>query len=275
MKIKTSYRLLICALFAVSASALSSCGGNNQVNDPNHIKVGVQSGPEYVLAETAKQVAKERFGLEVELVQFNDYVLPNEALHQGDLDANVFQTRPYLEVQSKQRGYNFAVVGNTFVYPIAAYSRKISSLDELENGSTILIPNDATNGGRSLLLMAQTGLITLKDDVGLLPTVNDIIDNPYQLKIMELEAPQLPRALDDKNVTIAIINNTFATPIGLIATRDGLFVEDKESPYVNIVVTREDNQHEEKIQKFVQAYQSDEVAEAAEREFKGSAVKGW
>lgn len=275
MKIKTSYRLLICALFAVSASALSSCGGNNQVNDPNHIKVGVQSGPEYVLAETAKQVAKERFGLEVELVQFNDYVLPNEALHQGDLDANVFQTRPYLEVQSKQRGYNFAVVGNTFVYPIAAYSRKISSLDELENGSTILIPNDATNGGRSLLLMAQTGLITLKDDVGLLPTVNDIINNPYQLKIMELEAPQLPRALDDKNVTIAIINNTFATPIGLIATRDGLFVEDKESPYVNIVVTREDNQHEEKIQKFVQAYQSDEVAEAAEREFKGSAVKGW
>lgn len=275
MKIKTSYRLLICALFAVSASALSSCGGNNQVNDPNHIKVGVQSGPEYVLAETAKQVAKERFGLEVELVQFNDYVLPNEALHQGDLDANVFQTRPYLEVQSKQRGYNFAVVGNTFVYPIAAYSRKISSLDELENGSTILIPNDATNGGRSLLLMAQTGLITLKDDVGLLPTLNDIIDNPYQLKIMELEAPQLPRALDDKNVTIAIINNTFATPIGLIATRDGLFVEDKESPYVNIVVTREDNQHEEKIQKFVQAYQSDEVAEAAEREFKGSAVKGW
>lgn len=275
MKIKTSYRLLICALFAVSASALSSCGGNNQVNDPNHIKVGVQSGPEYVLAETAKQVAKERFGLEVELVQFNDYVLPNEALHQGDLDANVFQTRPYLEVQSKQRGYNFAVVGNTFVYPIAAYSRKISSLDELENGSTILIPNDATNGGRSLLLMAQTGLITLKDDVGLLPTVNDIIENPYQLKIMELEAPQLPRALDDKNVTIAIINNTFATPIGLIATRDGLFVEDKESPYVNIVVTREDNQHEEKIQKFVQAYQSDEVAEAAEREFKGSAVKGW
>lgn len=275
MKINTSIRLLICSLFSISLLTLASCGGDNRANDPNHIKVGVQSGPEYVLAETAKQVAKERFGLEVELVQFNDYVLPNEALHQGDLDANVFQTRPYLEVQSKQRGYQFAVVGNTFVYPIAAYSRKISSLDELENGSTVLIPNDPTNGGRSLLLMAQTGLITLKDDVGLLPTVNDIVDNPYELKIMELEAPQLPRALDDKNVTIAIINNTFATPIGLIATRDGIFVEDKDSPYVNIVVTREDNQHEEKIQKFVQAYQSDEVAEAAEREFKGSAVKGW
>lgn len=275
MKINTSIRLLICSLFSISLLTLASCGGDNRVNDPNHIKVGVQSGPEYVLAETAKQVAKERFGLEVELVQFNDYVLPNEALHQGDLDANVFQTRPYLEVQSKQRGYQFAVVGNTFVYPIAAYSRKISSLDELENGSTVLIPNDPTNGGRSLLLMAQTGLITLKDDVGLLPTVNDVVDNPYELKIMELEAPQLPRALDDKNVTIAIINNTFATPIGLIATRDGIFVEDKDSPYVNIVVTREDNQHEEKIQKFVQAYQSDEVAEAAEREFKGSAVKGW
>lgn len=272
MKIKTTFRLMICSLFALS---IVSCGGQSKENDPNHIKVGVQSGPEYVLAETAKQVAKERFGLEVELVQFNDYVLPNEALHQGDLDANVFQTRPYLEVQSNQRGYKFAVVGNTFVYPIAGYSRKISSLDELENGNTILIPNDPTNGGRSLLLLEKIGLITLKEGVGLLPTVNDIVENPLQLRIMELEAPQLPRALDDKNVTIAVINNTFATPIGLIATRDGLFVEDKESPYVNIVVSREDNQNEEKIQKFVQAYQSEEVAEAAEREFKGSAVKGW
>src|SRR5690606_13516070 len=123
--------------------------------------------------------------------------------------------------------------------------------------------------------MQHAGLITLKEDVGLLPTVNDIVSNPLNLKIMELEAPQLPRALDDKNVTIAIINNTFATPIGLIASRDGLFVEDKESPYVNLVVAREDNQHEEKIKKFVQAYQSEEVAAAAEREFKGSAIKGW
>lgn len=272
MKLKSITRL---SVYSIALLISTACGSAKKESDPNHIKVGVQSGPEYVLAETAKKVAEEKYGLTVELVQFNDYVLPNEALHQGDIDANVFQNKPYLDVQAKQRGYNFAIVGNTFVYPLAGYSRKIKSIDELTEGNTVLIPNDPTNGGRALLLMQHAGLITLKDGVGLLPTVNDIVSNPLDLKIMELEAPQLPRALDDKNVTIAIINNTFATPIGLIAGRDGLFVEDKESPYVNLVVARADNQHEEKIQKFVKAYQSEEVAAAAEREFKGSAIKGW
>lgn len=253
----------------------TSCGGNSRPNDPNHLKVGVQSGPEYALAEAAKKVAKDQFGLEVELIQFNDYVLPNEALHQGDLDANVFQNKPYLDVQTRQRGYKFAIAGHTFVYPLAGYSRKIDHIDELKTGNTILIPNDPTNGGRALLLLQTAGLITLREDVGLLPTVNDIVENRLRLRIMELEAPQLPRALDDRNVTIAVINNTFATPVGLLAHRDGLFVEDKDSPYVNLVVCREDNQHEEKIRKFVQAYQSEEVLAAAEREFAGSAVKGW
>lgn len=252
-----------------------SCGDTSKRDDPNYIIVGVQSGPELALAEAAKQVAMERFGLEVELIAFNDYVLPNEALLQGDIDANVFQNKPYLDVQSAQRGYDFVIVGNTFVFPLAGYSRKIASLDELQDGSTILIPNDATNGGRALLLMAHVGLLGLRDGVGLLPTVNDIVSNPHGLKIMELEAPQLPRALDDRNVTIAIINNTFASPIGLNATTDGLFVEDKESPYVNLVVARKDNHQSDKVQKFLQSYQSEEVEAAAEREFKGGAIKGW
>ena len=145
----------------------------------------------------------------------------------------------------------------------------------MKDGNTVVIPNDATNGGRALLLLQKAGLLKLKDGVGLLPTVNDITDNPKKLRILELEAPQLPRSLDDKEVTIAIINNTFATPIGLNSQRDGLFVESKESPYVNIIVTREDNKDAEKVKKFVKAYQSPEVAAAAEREFKGSAVKGW
>lgn len=249
--------------------------GSAKVNDPNHIKVGVQAGPEYKVAQAAQQVAKEKYGLEVELVQFNDYVMPNEALAQGDIDVNAFQTIPFLEVQSKQRGYKFAVVGKTFVYPLAGYSKKIKSLEELQKGSTIIIPNDGPNGGRALLLLQSAGLITLNDGVGLLPTLNDIKENPLQLKFLELEAPQLPRALDDKNVTIAIINNTFATSIGLTAERDGLFVEDSDSPYVNIIVSREDNKEEEKVKTFVKAYQSDEVAKTAAEEFKGSAVKGW
>lgn len=259
------------ALFAL---LIGACGSSRN-DDPNYIKVGVQSGPEFALAQAAQEVAKERFGLEVELVSFNDYVLPNEALHQGDIDANVFQNKPYLDVQAAQRGYEFAIVGNTFIFPLAGYSKKIKNIDELQDGNTVIIPNDPTNGGRALLLLQHAGLLTLKADVGLLPTVNDIVNNPKKLKIMELEAPQLPRALDDRNVTIAVINNTFATPNGLIATRDGLFVEDKDSPYVNLVVAREDNKNEEKIKKFVQAYQSAEVEEAAERAFKGGAIKGW
>lgn len=227
------------------------------------------------MAQAAQKVAKEKYDLNVELIQFNDYVMPNEALAQGDIDANAFQTIPFLEVQSKQRGYDFAVVGKTFVYPLAGYSKKIKSLDELKEGSTIVIPNDAPNGGRALLLIEKTGLITLNEGVGLLPTVTDIQSNPKNLKFLELEAPQLPRTLEDKNVTIAVINNTFATSIGLTAEKDGLFVEDSASPYVNIIVSRTENKDEEKVKKFVQAYQSEEVAKAAKEEFKGSAIVGW
>ena len=271
---KTKNQLL--AAFAVIASVtLFSCGGGAKKNDPNHIKVGVESGPEYAVAQAAQKVAKEKFGLEVELVQFNDFVMPNEALSQGDLDVNVFQNKPYLDVQTKQRGYKFAIQGNTFVFPLAGYSKKIKKIEELKEGNTIIIPNDPTNGGRALLLLQKAGLLKLKDGVGLLPTVNDIIENPKKIKILELEAPQLPRALDDQNVTIAVINNTFATSVGLIADRDGLIVEDKKSPYVNIIVSREDNKDDEKIKKFVKAFQSDEVAEAAAKIFKGGAVKGW
>ncbi|WP_342332433.1 methionine ABC transporter substrate-binding lipoprotein MetQ [Pedobacter sp. FW305-3-2-15-E-R2A2] len=271
----TKIKFLATLALLSSSALLFSCGGGAKKDDPNHIKVGVESGPEYSLAEAAKKVAKEKYGLEVELVQFNDYVMPNEALHQKDIDANVFQNKPYLDVQTKQRGYKFAIVGNTFVYPLAGYSKKIKSLTELKDESTIIIPNDATNGGRSLLLLQKFGLLKLKDGVGLLPTVNDITDNPKKLKILELEAPQLPRALDDQNVTIAIINNTFAAPVGLSPEKDGLFVEDKDSPYVNAIVAREDNKTAEKVLKFVKAYQSAEVEQAAQKAFKGGAIKGW
>ena len=266
------YRIFACLFGAVF---LMACGAGKKNIDPNFIKVGVESGPEYVVAQAAQKVAKEKFGLNVELVQFSDYVMPNEALHQGDIDANVFQNKPYLDVQAKQRGYNFAILGNTFVFPLAGYSKKIKNISELKNGSTIIIPNDPTNLGRALLLLQTAGLIKLKDGVGLLPTANDIVLNSKELKILELEAPQLPRALDDQNVTIAVINNTFATPVGLVASRDGLFMEDPKSPYVNIIVSREDNKNAENVKKFVQSYQSDEVAKAAATEFKGGAVKGW
>jgi D-methionine transport system substrate-binding protein len=262
------------AILAITAG-LTGCGAGSGKTNARHIKVGVESGPELAMAQAAQKVAKDRFGLEVELVAFNDYVLPNEALQQNDIDANVFQNRPFLDVQSKQRGYRFAILGNTFVYPLAGYSKKIRTLGELADGATIVIPNDATNSGRALLLLEHAGLIKLKDNVGLLPTVNDIVGNPKKLQILQLEAPQLPRVLDDQKVSIAVINNTFAGPAGLIAKRDGLFVEDSKSPYVNIIVCREQDKDREALRQWAQSYQSPEVAAVADSAFKGGAIKGW
>ena len=220
-------------------------------------------------------MAKEKYGLDVELVTFNDYVLPNEALSKGDIDANAFQHKPYLDQQIKDRGYKLVAVGNTFVYPIAGYSKKIKSLDELQPGSQVAVPNDPTNLGRSLLLLQKVGLIKLKEGVGLLPTVLDVTENPKNLKIVELEAPQLPRSLDDAQIALAVINTTYASQIGLTPAKDGIFVEDKDSPYVNLIVTREDNKDAENVKKFLQAYQSEEVYQEANKVFNGGAVKGW
>ncbi|KFF10953.1 methionine ABC transporter substrate-binding lipoprotein MetQ [Chryseobacterium soli] len=267
-------RIKILSVLAAGLLAFNACNSTKK-DDPNYIKVGITSGPEQEIAETAKKVAKEKYNLEVELVSFNDYVVPNEALNNGDIDANAFQHKLYLEEQSKQRGYKLAAVGNTFLYPIVAYSKKIKNISELQNGSTVVIPNDPTNGGRSLLLLQKNGLLKLKDNVGLLPKVTDIVENPKQLKIVEIEAPQLPRVLDDKEVVIAIINNNFAAQAGLDANQFGIFKEDKNSPYVNLIVAREDNKNAEKVKNFVKAYQSDEVLKKAEEVFKGGAVKGW
>jgi D-methionine transport system substrate-binding protein len=264
--------------FAIMASGLlllNACGNASVKDDPAYIRVGITSGPEREIAEAAKKEAWETYGLEVELVTFNDYVVPNEALNNGDIDVNAFQHVPYLKEQCRQRGYQLAVVGNTFVYPIVAYSKKIKHISELVEGSTIVIPNDPTNGGRSLLLLQKNGLIKLKNNVGLLPKLTDIIENPRQLNILEIEAPQLPRVLDDKEVSMAIINNNFAVQAGLDAEKYGVLKEDKTSPYVNVIVSRENNKDSQKVKNFLKAYQSEAVIRTAERIFKGGAVKGW
>ena len=178
--------------------------------------------------------------------------MPNEALSRGDIDLNAFQHKPYLDQQIKDRNYKLTPVGNTFVYPIAGYSKKIKSLDELQDGAQVALPNDPTNLGRSLLLLQKQGLIKLKEGTGLLPTVLDVVENPKGLKLIELEAPQLPRSLDDNKIDLAVINTTYASQINLTPAKDGLFVEDKDSPYVNIIVSREDNKDSEAVKQFVQ-----------------------
>lgn len=267
---KLSFKGLL-AIVAASTLVLAGCG--EKATDTNRIKVGVISGAETQVAEVAAKIAKERYNLDVELITFADYVTPNAALDDGSIDVNAFQHKPYLDKQMADRGYKLAIVGNTFVYPIAGYSKRIKSVDEIESGARISVPNDPTNLGRSLLLLEKQGLITLRDNVGLQATVRDIIDNPKNLQIMELDAAQLPRSLDD--VTLAVINNTYASSLNLTPAKDGIFVEDKESPYVNLLVARQDNVNAENVQNFLKAYQTDEVAETAFTIFQGGSVKGW
>ena len=267
--------LILVGFFCSLLIGFSSCGRRGRNTDPHFIRVGIEWGLEYDMAKVAQRIAKERYGLTVELVQFSDYIMPNVALNDGDIDANAYQHKPYLDGQSRERHYHFAIVGNTFVYPIAAYSRKIKKLAELQDGATVVIPNDPTNEGRALLLMEKVGLIRLRDGVGILPRITDIVENKKNLQIVELEAPQLGRALDDNKVMLAIINSNFSAQIGLMAGRDGIFMEDKESPYVNLVVTREEDKNDPRIRQFVQAYQSPEVEAAANKAFKGGAIRGW
>lgn len=269
MTLKFKTLALVSAL--AGSLLLTACGQKEA--DSNKIKVGVISGAEEQVAEVAKKVAKQQYGLDVELVSFSDYITPNAALADGSLDVNAFQHKPYLDQQIADRGYKLAVVGNSFVYPIAGYSKKIKNVSELADGASVALPNDPTNLGRSLLLLQAQGLIKLKDGSGLNATLLDVADNPKKLKLVELEAPQLPRSLDD--VDLAIINTTYASQIGLTPPKDGLFVEDKASPYVNLIVAREDNKDAENVQKFVKAFQTEEVYQAANEVFKGGVVKGW
>jgi len=270
--LKHAVKASLITVSLASALILSGCGPKK---DDNHIKVGISAGIDQPLWDTVKKVAKEKYNLDVEVVTFTDYVLPNSALSSGDIDANSFQHGPYLEKQIKERGYKLAAVGNTFVYPIAGYSRKIKSVSELKDGAQVAVPNDPTNLGRSLLLLQKQGLIKLKDNVGLLPTSLDIVENPKHLKIVEIEAPQLTRAIDDDKIDLAIINTNYSSQVGLTPAKNGLFVEDKNSPYVNIIVAREDNKDSEKVKDLVKAYQTDEVAAAADKIYHGDAVKGW
>ncbi|QLB14310.1 DL-methionine transporter substrate-binding subunit [Mannheimia granulomatis] len=272
-------KLLSVAL--VSALALTACKEEKtqtvaepaKVEKQSPLKVGVMTGPEAQMTEVAVKIAKEKYGLDVELVQFTEYTQPNAALHAKDLDANAFQTVPYMEQEIKDRGYKLAVIGNTLVWPIAAYSKKIKNISELKEGATVAIPNNASNTARALLLLQAHGLLKLKDPKNVFATENDIIENPKNIKIVQADTALLTRMLDD--VELAVINNTYAGQAGLSPDKDGIIVESKDSPYVNLVVSREDNKDDPRLQTFVKSFQTEEVFQEALKLFNGGVVKGW
>ncbi|EWG98273.1 MetQ/NlpA family ABC transporter substrate-binding protein [Halomonas sp. BC04] len=267
----TLTRLLGAATLA-GATLIAGCGGDDAATETRSIKVGTMSGPESEVMEVAVQIASERYDLEVEIIEFTDYVSPNAALADGSLDANAFQHEPYLQSMVDDRGYDLTVAGYTFVYPIGAYSEKHTDIAELPERAIIALPNDPTNGGRAMILMHNAGLIELDDPENLEATPVNVVENPHNFRFREIEAAQLPRVLPD--VDLAFINNTFAQPAGL-SLDDALIKEGPESPYVNLIAVRSGDEEREEIQQLVSAYQSDEVAAKALELFDGGAVPGW
>ena len=209
-------------------------------------------------------------GITLEIKEFTDYVTPNDAVEYGEIDANYFQHIPYLESFNTEHGYHLVNAGGIHVEPIALYSSKYSSLSDIPNGAVIAIPNDPTNEGRALLLLQSAGLIKLKDDAGLEAIPLDITENPKNFKFSEIEAATLPRVLSD--VDAAIINGNYAIPAGLVATRDGLFVEGSDSPYVNVIAVKEGNENNPAIKALIEALKSDEVAAFVAEKYKNGEV---
>ncbi|MEE2860477.1 MAG: MetQ/NlpA family ABC transporter substrate-binding protein [Pseudomonadota bacterium] len=236
------------------------------------ITVGVSPGEHGEIMEEVAKVA-EPMGLNIEIVEFSDYVVPNQALADGDLDANSFQHRPYLENQMKDRGFDLVEVGTTITTPMGIYSDKIEDMANLPEGAQVAIPNDPTNGGRALLLLQDLGLITLAEGTGLVPSPLDISDNPKGLRFIELDAAQLPRALADAD--IAIINTNYALASGLSPKEDSIAMEKADSPYVNIIVVQQGRQDEPWVKTLVEAYHSPEVKTFIEDKYDGAVLTSW
>jgi len=236
------------------------------------IKIGVTPGPHAQILEAVKPVAAAR-GLDLQLVEFSDYVVPNAALDAGDIQANSFQNQPYLDNQKADRGYKIEPVGLTVNFPIGVYSKRHKSWAEVPEGGKVSIPNDPTNGGRVLLLLRDKGVIKLKDGIGFKPTILDITDNPKKLKFVEVDAAQSPRALDD--VDAAAINTNYATQAGLDPVKDPILREDPKGPYVNLIAVRSADKDKPWVKTLVESYHTPEVRDFVLTKFKGAVLPSW
>jgi D-methionine transport system substrate-binding protein len=234
------------------------------------IKIGVTAGPHADIMEFVSVRAKHQ-GLDVKVIEFNDFILPNIALSEGDLDMNIYQHGLYLDAQIKDRGYKFVSLGKNILLPMGMYSNKITNIDNLENSAKIAIPNDPSNAGRALLLLEQAGLISLKSGITN-PSILDITENNRNLQILELEAPQIPRALDD--VDLGVINMDWILLAG-INPASAIVAEGTDSPYANLFVVHIKNQDTQVIKRLIEIYQSGETRQFIADKFGGSIIGAW
>lgn len=254
------FRLLSLALAGVLAIGVSGCGKNDAANEKKtssedkKIVIGVSPNPHKQIVEAAKPVL-EKEGYKVEIKEFNDYVQPNIALNNGELDANFFQHVPYLNQMVKEKNLDIVATVKVHIEPMALYSKKIKNIKDLKDGSTIAIPNDATNEARALQVLAQEDIIKIKD--GELVTDKDITSNPKKLKFKAIKAAQVPRSLDD--VDAAVINGNYAIDAGFNPLTDGLIIEKSSSPYANVVAVRTKDKNSAKTKALDKALTSQEV----------------
>lgn len=233
------------------------------------LTIGVSPVPHADIVNFVAPTLKNQ-GIEVKVVEFSDYVQPNLSLADKELDANFFQHKPYLDEFAESRGLKLESLVAVHIEPMGVYSKSVKKVEDLAEGAKIAIPNDPTNGGRALKVLETAGLIKLKADAGILATPNDIVENPKKLSFLEIEAAQLPRALDD--VAAAVINSNFALGANLNPTKDAIAIESKDSPYANIVAIRAGELNREDLQKLKAVLTSPEVKKFLEDKFQGSVV---
>lgn len=268
--------LILTACGADTGSDTESQTNGGAEGETTQVKVGiVGEGPSNEQWYHLEEVLLED-NIELELVVFEDYATPNTALSSGDLDLNAYQHRLFLEEYNADAGDDLVEIAATTFNPLGLYSDTITSVEEIEEGYSVAIPNDPSNGGRALILLQQAGLIQLDEEAGLLPTIDDITDNTMNLDIVEIDAAQTPRAMSDQD--FVVINNDHATASGLIPTEDAFFLEqidENTDPYVNIIAARSEDADNEVYQTIVERYQTDEVKEIIEEATKGSSIPAW
>lgn len=257
--------ILVAALTVFSIFYLKD---NSSVSIPS-LKIGVTSGPHAMIIEHVRERAKEQ-GLNINIIEFDDFILPNAALAQGDIQINCYQHKPFLDEQIASRKDKIQSIAKSVLMPMGIYSNKIKSIGQIKEKAKIGIPNDPTNSGRALLLLQKAGLIVLKNEE--YPTLLDITSNPKGLEIIELDAPLLPRSLDDLDA--AAINTDWVF-LAKIDTNSGIYKETADSPYTNLIVARQGDENLPEIKKFIELYQSEDTKKFVESTFKGSILTSW
>ncbi|EFR86801.1 MetQ/NlpA family ABC transporter substrate-binding protein [Listeria sp. FSL L7-0233] len=273
MKKVLGFIFTLSLVLVLTACGSSSDKASSSKEDDNKLVVGASNTPHAQILEQAKPILKEK-GIDLKIVKYTDYVMPNKALDEGDLDANYFQHKPYLELEEKEKGYKFADVGAIHIEPMGLYSKKVKNIKDLKDGAQVLLSNSKSDWPRVIGIFVDNGLLTLKD--GVKPqdaTFDDIKDNPKNLKFKyDFDPAYLMTAYNNEEGDVVAINSNFVVDQGLNPSKDAIAIESKDSPYANIVVTTEKKKDDKNIKELVKVLHSKEIQDYITKEWDGAVV---